>query len=112
MSTFTWVPDFGASSNEKPTVSSSKFGDGYEQRAQFGINNLAPAWSLKFSIRDTAETAAILSFLRATNGVQSFDWTPPGETSSIKVVARSWTKSTDRYDQFTVSATFEQVFDP
>jgi phage-related protein len=38
MATFSYTPDFGATKKSQPAVRTAKFGDGYEQRVQFGIN--------------------------------------------------------------------------
>ena len=41
MATFPDIsPDFGASKSSAPAVRVTKFGDGYEQRVTFGINQI------------------------------------------------------------------------
>lgn len=110
MPTFTYTPDFGASQTKKPSVNSMRFGDGYEQRATFGINTNPSAWQLSFSMRDDTEATAIDAFLTARKGVEYFDWTPPG-SSAGKYICREWTKTLDRNNLNTIQAKFEQVFD-
>lgn len=110
MATFSYVPDFGASQNKRPRVTSVRFGDSYEQRVAYGINTNPSEWSLTFSMRDDSEAAAIDAFLTARNGVESFDWTPPGGTSK-KFICREWSKTLDRNNLNSISAKFEQVFD-
>lgn len=112
MATFTYTPDFGAQATYKPRVRKSQFGDGYEQRMADGINSRPQSWSLQFANRDNTETAAILSFLELRNGVEAFDWTPPNELTAIKVVCREWNKTVAKANVNTVSANFEQVFEP
>lgn len=110
--TFTWVPDFGANATRTPKVKKIQFGDTYEQRQGEGINTLVESWSLTFSKRDITETSAIDSFLITCSGITSFVWTPPNETVSKKYVCRTWRKSIDTPVTYTVTATFEQVFEP
>lgn len=111
-STFTWTPDFGASSNSTPAVKQVKFGDGYEQRQAGGINPLLPKWSLRFSVRDDTETAAIEAFLISVGAQTSFIWTPPKSSTAGKYVCRSWVKQIDTAVSNTITATFEQVAEP
>lgn len=111
MTTFTWTPDFGAQLTREPSVKRAKFGDGYEQRAQFGINTNPQKWSLQFKNRTDTETNEIDDFLTATRSVDAFDWTPPRSAASIKVVCDSWTVEAFRNNLNNISATFRQVFE-
>ena len=111
MSTFTYTPDFGAKAAYKPKVRVVAFGDGYEQRQADGINTRAQVWDLTFANRTTTETGNILAFLEARNAVEAFDWTPPNESTAIRVVCREWNKSVDRNNLNTVTAQFQQVFE-
>ena len=111
MATFTIAPSFSSSVAEQPRVLMSKFGDGYEQRIGDGINIRPQEWSLTFANRTNAERDAILAFLRAENGVTSFDWTPPGGAAG-KFVCPQWQVSLENAVTSTVTATFRQVFEP
>lgn len=111
MATFTWTPDFGAAANYEPRVRTAQFGDGYQQRVGDGINTDRDKWDLRFVMRDDTETAAILAFLKARNGVEAFDWTPPLEGTAIRAICRSWNRTFDRKNGNTVSAKFERVFE-
>ena len=44
--------------------------------------------------------------------LDSFDFTPPGETVSQKFVCQSWTKSIPFNNRATIQATFREVFEP
>lgn len=112
MSTFSHAPDFGANVTYNPNVKRVKFGDGYEQRVQFGINNNPQVWNLKFQNRRNVETVEIESFLAARRGVEAFFWTPPRATSAIVVVCDSWSVEAVKANLNTISATFRQVFQP
>jgi phage-related protein len=110
MTTFTYIPSYGASQKKKPIVLSVKFGDGYEQRAQFGINQNPRVWSLNFNGRSETEATAIDNFLTTENGVTWFDWTPPTGNAG-KWICRDWDLSIVDVDCYNISANFEEVFD-
>ena len=95
----------------RPSVKRVAFGDGYEQRQTFGINNKPEVWALEFRGRTTADAAAIDAFLRDAAAVRSFQWTSPADTAGL-FVCDEWSRSLDEPDVETVRATFRQVFDP
>ena len=112
MATFTYTPDFGAQVQIKPRVRAVAFGDGYEQRQGDGINSQPQVWTLQWQNRDNTETANIKQFLALRAGVEAFDWAPPNEETTIRVVCREWSVSSVRFNLNNVSATFTQVFEP
>ena len=76
-----YYPDNNSSEKYKNRVLAAQFGDGYQQMAGDGINNELEKWALNFSNRPKAQVDAIRAFLVARAGVESFYWTPPGETA-------------------------------
>jgi phage-related protein len=106
------TPDFGAQRKSQPVVRSAKFGDGYEQRVQFGINQDPKTWDLRWSTKSNTDATKIEQFFEARRGVESFDWTPIGSSTSYKWLCRTWQREFQYADINTVSATFEQVFEP
>jgi phage-related protein len=110
--TFIWTPDFGVAAAYKPRVRVAQFGDGYQQRVADGINTATDRWSLTFAVRDDVEATAILDFLRARGAFEAFNWTPPTESTPIAVVCREWSRTFDRHQQNTISATFDRVHEP
>lgn len=110
MATFTYIASYGVIQKKQPIVRSMRFGDGYEQRARFGINTNPRTWDLKFAGKSETEADAIESFLDARGGVENFDWTPP-TGSSGKWICRGWNRSIVDIDIHEVSATFEEVFE-
>jgi len=112
MPTFTWTAEFGSQKTKQPVVSQIKFGDGYEQRQTTGLNTNPQKWDLQFNNRDTSEIDDIDDFLDARGGVESFDWTPPRASDAIKVVCRQWQRTLASAQFDTLTATFEQVFEP
>ncbi|MTD34035.1 phage tail protein [Paludibacterium denitrificans] len=111
-STFTWTPDYSAKLSRAPRVLKAQFGDGYDQRVPDGINNNPQSWALTFNNRTNADADAIDAFLSAQNGVTWFWWTPPRVNAAIKVVCEKWDKSEATFNGTTVTATFDQKFDP
>jgi phage-related protein len=118
--TFSFTPDFSAQVSYAPNVMVAKFGDGYEQRAQFGINANPQKWNLTFRSRADAEANSIDAFLQASGALNSFWWTPPGQTAPLKFICRKWSK-TPVHGNGTVAAPayiwdvtvpLEQVFEP
>ncbi len=118
--TFNFTPDFSAQVAYAPNVLVAKFGDGYEQRVQFGINADPQKWSLSFKSRADAEASAIDAFLQTAGGLSSFFWTPPGQTVALKFVCRKWSKSPVHGNGtaaapayiWDVTVPLEQVFEP
>ena len=106
--TFTWAPEFDASMEQTPTVTVTKFGDGYETRVPQGINNNAQKWTLQFT-DSNQNTQSMLAFIRARNGSESIYWTNPLEETGI-YVCRSW-KLSRKKGVNVYSLTFEQVFE-
>jgi phage-related protein len=92
-------------------VRSTKFGDGYEQRVQFGLNQNPKQWTLEWNVTEEASDE-IEAFLDARGGTESFDWTPPDTATSYKWVCSDWTKSIDSPGRAVIRTTFRQVFEP
>jgi phage-related protein len=58
------------------------------------------------------EYKAIDDFFRDRGGAEAFLWTPPDETDPKKFVCKKWGKAFPRSTTRSMTATFEQVFDP
>ena len=111
MATFPSItPTYGTRKTNSPIVKTTQFGDGYQQRVQFGLNQNPKVFSLTFNVSET-DADTIETFLDARGGTESFDFTPPGETSSSKFICKSWTKSMPYNNRATINATFEEVFE-
>lgn len=105
------APTYGTTKQSQPAVRAARFGSGYEQRAQFGINQNPKVYSLTFEVSET-DADTIETFLDARGAIESFTFTPPGESASAKFVCRQWNKTIPYLNRATISATFEQVFEP
>ena len=118
MATFpaTPVASFPVSKEQQPKTKTIRFADGYEHRIIFGLasNQNPKVYNLMWKNITLTESATFINFLndRAADN-ESFDYTPPGESSSYKFVAEpGYNESIDYADRATVTATFRQVFEP
>ena len=75
---------------------------------QFGLHQNPKVYDLIFEVSET-DADTIEAFLDARGAVQSFNFTPPGESSSSKFICREWSKSIPYLNRATITATFEQV---
>lgn len=107
--TFTWKPDRGPQLTVAPTVSITKFGDGYEQRTAQGLNRAPESWGVSFTDKASA-TADILNFLKQRSGIEAFNWTTPAGLTGV-FVCDTWSAASLGQGIMTVSATFRQVFE-
>lgn len=110
---FLWTPSYASSADFNPTVTISRFGDGYEQRVATNINNNFLKLSLKFDLRGKMEATAILHFLNQRRAVEAFVFDAPepfGTAGGYQYfVCRSWNNSFSFYENFSIGAQFEQV---
>ena len=103
---------YGVVKSNAPNVHTVRMGDGYEMRTVFGLNQdlkiYNPSW------RNISETDAdtIEAFLEARAGKESFNWTPPGESSSSKYICSAWKKNISYLNRATITATFREVAEP
>jgi len=114
MATFPAITaSYGATKASAPILRRVQFGDGYEQRLRFGLNQNPKEWSLTWNNITEANADTIETFLnaRADDG-ESFDWTPPDESTAYKWVCESWQKTIHYVGRATITATFRQVFEP
>ena len=113
MATFPSItPTYNAQKNSQPNVRTVRFGDGYEQRLTFGLNQNAKRWSLTFEVSETdADTIETFLDARASDNA-SFDWQPPGSSTTYKWVCEQWSKSIPYLNRATIQATFREVFEP
>ena len=105
--------DKGFSRGSSPRVHTLSFGDGYEQRIADGINNLGQSMNVSFTTRPKAEIDDLVAFFESLGGVSKFRMTidDTNGAETIKVVCRQWNQ-TWNYDNFySLSATFDRVYE-
>ena len=113
MATFPSItPTYGVQKRSAPVVRKVQFGDGYEARLRYGIQQNPKTFNLTFEVSET-DADTIETFLDArADDYASFDFTPPGESSSSKFVCEEWSKSIPYLNRARIQATFRQVFEP
>ena len=112
MATFPSItPTYSAQKKSAPVVRTVRFGDGYEQRLTFGVNQNPKMWDLTWNVSET-DADTIEAFLDARAGQEHFDWTPLGEATAYKWVCSEWSKSIPYVGRATIQASFRQVFEP
>lgn len=104
---------YGISKKSKPNVRIIQYGDGYQQRLTYGLNQNLKIWNPEFQNISETDADTIETFLdaRAADNA-SFDWTPPGESSASKFICLSWTKTIPYNNRATISASFQEVAEP
>lgn len=113
MATFpAYYPTYSASKSSQPKVRTVKFGDGYEQRLTYGLNQNPKEWTLTFDVTD-ADATIIEAFLdaRAVDGA-SFTWTPPDTTTAYTWICQAWTREMYEFQRSKINVTFKQVYEP
>ncbi|BBP76527.1 hypothetical protein PHLH7_26310 [Pseudomonas sp. Ost2] len=108
--TFTWTPNNDPAATISFRTKSAKFGDGYEQRAQDGINSRSQSWPLTFSGKKD-RIKEIMAFLDRQAGATPFYWTDPLGGQALYRCSEYQPKAVGG-DVYTLTATFEQAFHP
>ena len=113
MATFPSItPTYGVQKRNAPNFRRVQYGDGFEARLTFGLNQNPKIFNLTFQVSETdADTIETFLDARAAD-FASFDFTPPGEGSSSKFVCETWSKSIPYLNRATIQATFREVFEP
>ena len=113
MATFPSItPKYGQRKTSAPLTRVVRFADGFEQRILFGLagHQNPKVFNLTFEVSETdADTIETFLDARALDNA-SFDFTPPGESSSSKFVCESWSKQIPYLNRATIQATFREVF--
>lgn len=110
--TFDWAPTLSNySGTTTAKARSAQFDDGYQQRVADGINNISSVFNLQW-IGDETKIRAILAFLRARAGAESFFWTPPLWDDAGLFYSETWSEPVPNGTQYTITATFQQTFQP
>lgn len=107
---FTWCVRTEITGTGDFLVKEARFGDGYRQTSADGLNNESQQWPISLVGREPKIRAA-LDFLRARKGGVSFLWTPPlGDQGYY--LCKTYSATPHGNGVFTLTATFEQTFQP
>lgn len=106
---------YGAQKSSAPKTRTVQFGDGYQARLLYGLpEHMNPKeWQLSWENITEADSDTIETFLDArAEDSASFDWSPPDETDTYKWICPEWQKRIDYPTRVTITARFQQVFEP
>tara|TARA_R100000654_G_scaffold24855_1_gene48069 strand:+ start:1011 stop:1376 length:366 start_codon:yes stop_codon:yes gene_type:complete len=110
----TFSPDYGLVQTNESKTRVVAFGDGFEQRLTFGINQNPKKFKMTFKNISETDCDILTNFFdaRAVDGA-SFTYQIPTETSAMSfVVDGSYSKTTPSANLATLQVTFRQVFEP
>ncbi|MCK7252845.1 phage tail protein [Enterobacter roggenkampii] len=109
--TFMWPTQVSPTATDTINLYTAQFGDGYEQVAVNGINNIAEQWDLTWTGKKK-DVAAIRAFLHS-HANQSFWWTNPwGEKKLFRVKPDSIKPTFVSGKVVTLGFSFKQAFAP
>ena len=106
------TPTYNSTETAAPKIITEQFGDGYKSRNTFGLNQNPESYSLTFVV-SLADGDKILDFFdaRAKNS-ESFTFTPPATSTARTFICDQYTRTNTYLIRVTISATFEEVFQP
>ena len=102
-------PTYGTSKKSSPKIRIANFGSGYSQRSSFGINQNLKVYQFTWQNITETQSDEIEDFLDGRAGVESFTYTPAGESASKTFICREWNKTIPYLNRATINATFEEV---
>ena len=108
-------PNFGLTVTNRPKKKIVKFAEGYEHRIKFGLAEHSNPRFLNLSFNDITEAQSdtLIGFLSdRANDNDSFDYTPPNDTSGKFVVEGDWVKTFNSAGLNSVKVAFREVFEP
>jgi phage-related protein len=107
---FLWTPSYPYRQTSEPKVKTIQFSDGYSQKSPDGLSNILLSFDFSFSNRNLDEYSAIIHFLQARLGAESFVFMPPAAYSTLKkFVCPTWTDTQNFFDNYTIDAKFTEV---
>lgn len=106
---FIWSPSYNLNIDISPRVKIIKFGDGFRQILPDSINSSLINLECVFDGRDTNECLAILHFLLARNGTETFLFTcPPPLNKKKRFKCNSFPMSINFYENNSIRCIFEE----
>tara|TARA_Y100000816_G_scaffold143820_1_gene101992 strand:+ start:4470 stop:4838 length:369 start_codon:yes stop_codon:yes gene_type:complete len=105
-------PAYSSTENAAPKIITVQFGDGYKSRNTFGLNQNPKSYRFNFNV-SVADGDKILAFFdaRAQNS-ESFTFTPPATSTARTFICDKYTRTNTYLNRVSISATFEEVFQP
>lgn len=108
--TFSYEVSKGTSAQVTYNLATAKFGDGYSQTVKDGLNAKVHKWTVQIQNMSATRFTDVQTFLDGHIG-QSFYWTPPGGVQAL-FMCTDFTQTPSDCDYQSISATFQEVFQP
>jgi len=105
------TPSISSRKGQSARVLEVEFGDGYNQRATDGINNVRADYGNIWRGIPNTDADTIINFLIDHAGANSFTWTDPTTATTVSVTCKKWTRTPLSLNYQTVTAEFSQVYD-
>jgi len=113
ISKFVWAPSYTSTVQHKPSVTTIRFGNGYEQRITKSINPDLKTMQLTFDQRTSREARAIVHFLKDKAASRAFAYDPKDIYSDssyrTRFVCREWETTFTFKENYSIKAKFEEV---
>lgn len=113
---FFWEPTYASQLKTKPSINVIKFGNGYEQRTEDGVNNSLLQFDLIFEGREEKEARAIVHFFQKRKGAISFFYNPPfpynfddSQNYPKRFFCEEWTLNFNFYNNYRINASFTET---
>lgn len=104
-------PDVNITRKRKPNVKVAQFGDGYSQRASFGLNQVKLEATLTYTNLVTEAKDIINDFAEAHDRGEAFYWQMPDEDAPRSWYLVGWDVTYLGYNHYTVILNIEECFD-
>ena len=105
---FFWKSSYSHTTENNPKIKKISFGDQYVQRSADGISNILPVISLDFE-SDLQECSAILHFLTARGGWESFVYLPPAPYNILsRWTCEKFNSTQVFYNNYKITVQFER----
>ena len=88
----------------------AEYGDGYSQAAGVGINSRYDEWTVTLEYLNTTQRTEFLNWYATVGLVQTWTWTPPGQTTPLKFRITEAPTESNVANYFTYTFTARQVY--
>ena len=106
------TPSYDSKETASPKNITVQYGDGYKSRNAFGLNQNPKSYNLTFNV-SLADGDKILDFLDArAKDSASFTFTPPATSTARQFICERYSRDNTYLNRVSISATFEEVFQP
>lgn len=115
MDTFIWPATIQTTGQGEFDVDKAKYGDGYTQSVEKGINNNFETWSVSLAGYDVSGRRGVrdpYQFLRNHKGAQKFFWKPPMRSTPGMFTCANYRIAPQGGGYYELTAEFVEEFAP